>query len=773
MEQSLGQESVPGFGSLDKSKVLDVRPLRRLVPLFPSASNNTSFSTPQGAAPFVCVSPAGPFPPGVAPFFPFFISPESQRPLEQNLQTPSGNASFVFNNPISNAVPINSFRTPPSAEANGDTRTARRLARSRGQPQSQSGNAEEDGFDGENTRKVGSSRSKFRSQKRTRGGQDINVALPDVDIDAIIDNVLTTYTNTFQQTDGDRESLVYALTSYDLVRRRITQIEEMKERIPGAPRTGRPDLRAGTLFMNKGIRTNAKKRIGAVPGVEVGDIFFFRMELCLVGLHAPTMGGIDYMGVKNSTEEEPLALSIVSSGGYEDSVEDSNVLIYSGQGGNASNDFRRDKEMKDQKLERGNLALEKSLHRGNDVRVIRGLKDVSNPTGKVYVYDGLYKIHESWVDKGKSGCNVFKYKLVRLPGQPEAFTIWKSIEQWKEETTTTRVGLILPDLTSGAENLPVSLVNDVDGEKGPAHFTYISSLQYSKPVNLTEPSDGCLCIGGCLPGNSNCSCIKKNGDFLPYTANGLLVNQKSLLHECGPSCQCPPNCRNRVSQSGLKVRLEVFRTKDKGWGLRSLDPIRAGSLLCEYAGQVLTISGVEEMGGDYEDDYIFDATRTCQPLGVLPGDSTETSKAPFPLIISANTAGNVARFMNHSCSPNVLWQPVLRENKNESDLHIAFYTVGHIPPMTELTYDYGMVPQEKAYHRKKVCLCGWFVLLGGKKGVMRYVCPFAVFITLEGIWFPRVISAFALGHAPASICAWAHVFLQAPSLLDWRLVTVT
>ncbi|KAM0993604.1 hypothetical protein ACFX2A_009369 [Malus domestica] len=757
MEQSLGQESVPGFGSFDKSKVLDVRPLRRLVPLFPSASNNSSFSTPQGAAPFVCVSPAGPFPPEVAPFFPFFISPESQRPLEQNLQTP-----------ISNAVPINSYRTPPSAEANGDTRTARRLNRSRGQPQSQSGNAEEDGLDGENTRKAGRPRSKFRSQKRTRGGQDINVALPDVDIDAIIDNVLATFTNTFQQTDGDRESVGYALTSYDLVRRRITQVEEMKERIPGAPRTGRPDLRAGTLFMNKGIRTNAKRRIGAVPGVEVGDIYFFRMELCLIGLHAPTMGGIDYLGVKNSTEEEPLALSIVSSGGYEDSVEDSNVLIYSGQGGNASNDFRRGKELKDQKLERGNLALEKSLHRGNDVRVIRGLKDVSNPTGKVYVYDGLYKIHESWVDKGNSGCNVFKYKLVRLPGQPEAFTIWKSIEQWKEETTTTRVGLILPDLTSGAENLPVSLVNDVDGEKGPAHFTYVSSLQYSKPVNLTEPTDGCLCIGGCLPGNSNCSCIKKNGDFLPYTASGLLVNQKSLLHECGPSCQCPPNCRNRVSQSGLKVRLEVFKTKDKGWGLRSLDPIRAGSFLCEYAGQVLNISGVEEMGSDYEDDYIFDATHTCQPLGVLPGDSKETSKAPFPLIISANTAGNVARFMNHSCSPNILWQPVLRETKNEADLHIAFYAVGHIPPMTELTYDYGVVPQEKAYHRKKVCLCG-FVLLGGKKRMMQYASSLFINDLLCGMGGPkpyvhlhRVISAFSLGHALASICACGFVFSLRP-----------
>ncbi|ONH94527.1 hypothetical protein PRUPE_7G021100 [Prunus persica] len=726
MEQSLGQDSVPGFGSFDKSRVLDVRPLRRLVPVFPSASSSSSFSTPQGAAPFVCASPAGPFPPGVSPFFPFYISAESQRPPEQNQQTPSGignqNTPFVFNNPISNAVPINSFRTPPSSTArvtpnqytgtsNGDTTPSRRITRSRAQPQSQSGIAEEDGFntsvtDGENTRKGGRSKSKFQSQKRTRGGQDINVALPDVDVDAIVDNILTSYTDTFRHADGNKESVGYALVFYDLLRRRITQLEEMKEKIPGASRTGRPDLRAGTLFMNKGIRTNTKRRIGAVPGVEVGDIFFFRMELCLVGLHAPTMGGIDYMGVKNSAEDEPLALSIVSSGGYEDSVEDANVLIYSGQGGNASNDNRNNREMKDQKLERGNLALEKSLHRSNDVRVIRGIKDVSNPTGKVYVYDGLYKIHESWVDKGKSGCSVFKYKLVRLPGQPEAFTIWKSIEQWKVETTTTRVGLILPDLTSGAENLPVSLVNDVDGEKGPAHFTYISSLQYSKPVNLTESSAGCTCIGGCLPGNSNCSCIKKNGGFLPYTANGLLVNQTPLLHECGLSCQCPSNCRNRVSQGGLKIRLEVFKTKDKGWGLRSWDPIRAGSFLCEYAGQVLNISGVEELGGDYEDDYIFDATRTCEPLGVLPGDSTETPKVPFPLIISANTAGNVARFMNHSCSPNVFWQPVLRENKNESDLHIAFYAVGHIPPMTELTYDYGLVPHEKAYQRKKVCLCG-------------------------------------------------------------------
>ncbi|XP_048322122.2 histone-lysine N-methyltransferase, H3 lysine-9 specific SUVH1 [Ziziphus jujuba] len=723
MEQSLGQDSIPSSRSFDKSRVLDVKPLRTLVPVFPSAPNFSSFSTPQGPAPFVCASPSGPFPPGFSPFYPFVSTSENQKlpeqdPLHNPSSVPDQNVPFDFNNPISNAVPINSFRTPPPSTAgatpirqtgptNGGTGSSRRVTRSRsavievdeyGTSQNQSSSYLNVNDVEDTTKAV---RPKGRSQKRTRASGDIVVVSPDVNIDLLVDKILTSFNDTCRKSDGDRETVVYILMVYDLFRRRLSQIEEAKEANPGIIR--RPDLKAGTLFLSKGVRTNIQKRIGAVPGVEVGDIFFFRMELCLVGIHSPSMAGIDYVGGAKNSEEEPLAVSIVSSGGYEDYAEDADVLVYSGQGGNAGSG-RKDKEITDQKLERGNLALERSLHRANNVRVIRGIKDLANPTGKIYVYDGLYKIHESWTEKGKGGNNVFKYKLVRLPGQPEAFAVWKSIEKWRGDTS--RIGVILPDLTSGAENVPVSLVNDVDNEKGPAHFTYISSLKYSKPVNITEPSAGCICIGGCLPGNSNCLCIQKNNDWLPYTANGYLVNQKSLVHECGFSCQCPPNCRNRVSQSGLKIRLEVFKTKDRGWGLRSWDPIRAGSFICEYAGEVIDHSKVDELlVGEIEDDYIFDATRSRQPVGVLPGDSVKDQKIPFPLTISAKYFGNVARFMNHSCSPNVLWQPVLRENKSESDLHIAFYAIRHIPPLTELTYDYGMVPYDKG-HRDKKCLCG-------------------------------------------------------------------
>ncbi|XWS65266.1 hypothetical protein CRYUN_Cryun05aG0078800 [Craigia yunnanensis] len=688
MEESGGQESV------DKSRVLNVRPLRCLVPVFPSAPNFPSFPHPQAAPPFVFAPPSGSFSSGFAPFYPFSGSSDSQ-----NMHTPP---PFRFSGTIPAPVPINSFRTA----TNGDAGSSRRSSRGRGPSQ-----PEEDGYgdgilvtDAEDSSKAATSKKK--TQKRTRAGssQDINVASSDVDIDAMVDKILESFNvmdfDTFRRADGDKELVGYIRLIYDVLRRKISQIEDSKESTPGVTR--RPDLRAGTILMNKGIRTNIKKRIGVVPGVEVGDIFFFRMEMCLIGLHAPIMAGIDYMGLKVSQDEEPVAVSIVSSGGYEDNSEDGDVLIYSGQGGNV---YKRGMEITDQKLERGNLALEKSLHRGNEVRVIRGVKDEANLTGKIYVYDGLYKIQESWLEKGKSGCIVFKYKLVRLPGQPEAFTVWKSIQQWKDGSAA-RVGVILPDLTSGAESLPVSLVNDVDDEKGPAYFTYYPFLKYSKPVNSTESLTGCSCLGGCLAGNSNCPCIQRNGGYLPYTANGVLVSQKALIHECGSSCKCPPNCKNRVSQTGLKVGLEVFKTKDKGWGLRSWDPIRSGAFICEYAGEAIDISRAEEFGDENDDDYIFYATRTNQPGEVMLGVSNETPKVPFPLIVSAKDGGNVARFMNYSCSPNVFWQPVLRENNRESDLHIVFYAVRHIPPMKELTYGYGFVPPDKANQRKKKCLCG-------------------------------------------------------------------
>ncbi|KAL1338685.1 hypothetical protein HN51_033292 [Arachis hypogaea] len=651
MEEGLAQNSVPPSGPIDKSRILDVKPMRSLIPVFPMS--------PQAPA-------SGQYPSGFSPFFPF------GGPQQGSSGAPRGGAI---------PAPIRAYRSPAGA---GDGGTS---------------------MDGSSGRKNTASRSARSAAKRNKKA----VGVP-VDASGLVG------ISPAQREDGSREVVHLIMTTFDAIRRRICQLDDAKELSSGSIK--RSDLKACNTLMSKGIRTNLRKRVGAVPGVEIGDIFYFRMELCIVGLHAPSMGGIDSLHVKGEFEEEIIAISIVSSGEYDDEAEDNDVIIYTGQGGNFN---KKDKHVTDQKLERGNLALDRSSRQRNEVRVIRGIRDGANPNSKIYVYDGLYKIQDSWVDRAKSGGGVFKYKLVRVPGQPSAFAVWKSVQKFKSGFPS-RTGLIIGDLSSGAESIPVSLVNDVDNVKAPAYFTYFHSLRHPKSFSLMQPSHGCSCGKSCVPGDLNCSCIRRNDGDFPYTGGSILVSRRPLIHECGPTCQCFPNCKNRASQTGLKHHMEVFKTKDRGWGLRSLDPIRAGSFICEYAGEVIDQARLNQLAKEGDaNEYVFDTTRIYEEFKwnyeprlleeVSTNDSTEDYTMPYPLIISAKNVGNVARFMNHSCSPNVFWQPILYEENNQSFLHVAFFAISHIPPMTELTYDYGIASSGHAggsrdSKGKKRCLCG-------------------------------------------------------------------
>lgn len=48
----------------------------------------------------------------------------------------------------------------------------------------------------------------------------------------------------------------------------------------------RSDLKASATMRSRGLWLNRDKRIvGAIPGICIGDVFLYRMELCVVGLH--------------------------------------------------------------------------------------------------------------------------------------------------------------------------------------------------------------------------------------------------------------------------------------------------------------------------------------------------------------------------------------------------------------------------------------------------------------------------------------------------------
>ncbi|EFH41397.1 YDG/SRA domain-containing protein [Arabidopsis lyrata subsp. lyrata] len=175
--------------------------------------------------------------------------------------------------------------------------------------------------------------------------------------------------------------------------------------------TSRIDLKTLTVLENMGKQVNTEKRIGSVPGVEVGDVFQYKTELRLVGLHSKTMCGIDYLKIG----DDRLATSIVASEGYgyNDTFK-SGVMIYTGEGGNV---ISKDKKTEDQKLVKGNLALATSMRQKKQVRVIRG-EERWDHKGKRYVYDGLYMVEEYWPEREVRGKTVYKFKLCRIPGQP-------------------------------------------------------------------------------------------------------------------------------------------------------------------------------------------------------------------------------------------------------------------------------------------------------------------------------------------------------------------
>ncbi|KAG6479394.1 hypothetical protein ZIOFF_062857 [Zingiber officinale] len=356
----------------------------------------------------------------------------------------------------------------------------------------------------------------------------------------------------------------------------------------------RPDLKASTIMADHDLWLNRDRRIiGSIPGIGVGEIFFFRMELCVLGLHGQSQAGIDYVPASRSATGEPIATSIIVSGGYEDDEDSGLMLVYTGHGGRGPNMF---KHSMDQKLEGGNLALERSMNYGIEIRVIRGIRSRHSPGGKIYVYDGLYKIVKCWMDVGKSGFGIYKYKLLRIEGQEEMGSdILKFAEELKVNPLSAKpTGYVSLDISTGTENFPVSLFNDIDDDREPSLFEYLCrpifpAEAFQGKANA-DGGSGCACVSNCTVG---CFCVMKNGGQFPYDSNGFLVRGKPLIYECGPSCSCPPSCPNRVSQKGVKHRLEVFRSNETGWGVRSLDLIRAGSFICEFSGIVLTSQQTE------------------------------------------------------------------------------------------------------------------------------------------------------------------------------------
>jgi len=139
---------------------------------------------------------------------------------------------------------------------------------------------------------------------------------------------------------------------------------------------------------------------GHVGSYRPGDTFRNRIELAFSGVHRPRRAGV--CGTQQLGAE-----SIVLAGQYEDDEFGEPEIRYSGNGGR---DPKTGRQTTHQVATGTNLSLLKSQETGQLVRVLRKVP-AEDGGADVYRYEGLYSVVGSGYEPGKSGFNVFVFRL--------------------------------------------------------------------------------------------------------------------------------------------------------------------------------------------------------------------------------------------------------------------------------------------------------------------------------------------------------------------------
>ncbi|XP_055988880.1 histone-lysine N-methyltransferase EHMT1 isoform X6 [Sorex fumeus] len=231
------------------------------------------------------------------------------------------------------------------------------------------------------------------------------------------------------------------------------------------------------------------------------------------------------------------------------------------------------------------------------------------------------------------------------------------------------------DIARGYERIPIPCVNAVDSEPCPSNYKYVSQNCVTSPMSIDRNITHlqyCVCVDDCS--SSNCMCgqlsmrcwYDKDGRLLPE----FNMAEPPLLFECNHACSCWRTCRNRVVQNGLRARLQLYRTQNMGWGVRPLQDIPLGTFVCEYVGELISDS---EADVREEDSYLFDLD----------------NKGGEAYCIDARFYGNISRFINHHCEPNLVPVRVFMSHQDLRFPRIAFFSTRLIEAGEQLGFDYG------------------------------------------------------------------------------------
>lgn len=159
-------------------------------------------------------------------------------------------------------------------------------------------------------------------------------------------------------------------------------------------------------------------------------------------------------------------------------------------------------------------------------------------------------------------------------------------------------GLYLDDLADGKEGMMIPVVNAFDDQK-PPDMIYSSVRIPTKNVRIDKDPGFlmcCDCTDDCSD-KSKCACFQntiagaKFRNIMELPAEDISYQFKRLhnmvqtgIYECNQKCKCNNRCFNRVVQLPIQIKMQLYRTKNRGWGLECCHDIPKGTFICTYVG---------------------------------------------------------------------------------------------------------------------------------------------------------------------------------------------
>jgi len=316
-----------------------------------------------------------------------------------------------------------------------------------------------------------------------------------------------------------------------------------------------------------------------------------------------------------------------------------------------------------------------------------------------------------------------------------------------------------------SEDFKYKFINDIDSEPSP-DFTYVdhnlihqtashfqkAEEEFQNSIKKKSFKIVCNCKGVC---NKDCICARYNKQYLinnpPYKvirdSNSSNIIRKEIIQEnikpfshifeCSKYCSCNKNLCNYqlLSWKGLKtisdknLIVKRYRKYFKGsneevvmWGLMTKQKIPMNTLVTEYLGEIIS-KGEADIRGKYYDtvgkNYLFDLTMAVEYISenkfgaifcidnYMKYRKIEEKKKllqDFPLCIDSFYHGNLSRFINHSCNPNLQVLSIHVENREILLPRVVLFSTREIEVDEELTFDYNCYPLSSDKELK--CACG-------------------------------------------------------------------